>query len=361
MPLPLKLILRRCLLQMVKMEKNIFYLMSHRNSSSHSLATLSSALKTTTAVAGVSLAAVAAFNTYLAARTPGLGFRLGGEFGRYPARFGDIAYTVAGTGSPVLLLHGLTPGRSMAEWRAVFNELADHHTVYAFDWLGWGLSDTTHEGYNATDFAEQIANFIKDVIEQPTAVIAAGQAGIFAALAARSGADISSLTLVCPIPPANDAPSGESRAEALVQRTLTGGVLSAPILGVAALNWLRSRENLQKLARNHSFFDKERAEAESKLWYVTAHQKGAEFGQRSLYQGAFSCDWRAAWSEIETPSLLIWGRNALREGYDAAPEWLALRPDAHLEVIENAMLFPHLEQPERFLALVLPQLQTEAA
>jgi pimeloyl-ACP methyl ester carboxylesterase len=330
--------------------------MSNSSNSNQSNDTVSSFIKTTASIAGMALGAVALTNAYIAARTPTLGLRLGGQFSRYPARFGDVAYTVAGSGSPVLLLHGLDAGRSMAEWRATFNALADHHTVYAFDWLGWGLSDTTHEGYNATDFAELVQNFIDDIVGSPTAVIGAGQAGIFAALASRAGANISRLALVCPTPPAQDSPSGESRAEALIQRALSGSVLNAPVLGTAALNWLRSRKNLEQSARRHSFFDKELATDESNLLYVTAHQPGADYGQKCLLQGAFACDWRAAWSEIELPSLLIWGRNALREGYDSAPEWLTLRPDAQLEVMEDSMLFPHLEQPERFLKLILPWL-----
>jgi pimeloyl-ACP methyl ester carboxylesterase len=327
-----------------------------KSSSTESNSTLCNVLKTTASVAGLALGAVALVNTVISARTPGLGFRVGGEFSRYPARFGDIAYTVAGTGSPVLLLHGLDAGRSMAEWRAVFNLLADKHTVYALDWLGWGLSDTTHEGYNATDFAEVVENFIKDVIGEPPAVVAAGQAGIFAALAARAGADISRLALVCPLPPAQDQASGESRAEAMIQTALSGSVLNAPIVGTAALNWLRSRKNLEGYARVHGFFDKDIAVRESGVQYVTAHQKGADFGQKCLLQGAFACDWRAAWSELELPTLLIWGRNALREGYDSAPEWLTLQPAAHLEVMENAMLFPHLERPVQFVELLLPWL-----
>lgn len=331
--------------------------MSNRHQTSSTCRTISTIFKTTAAIAGTGVAALALTNAYLAARTPQLGFRLGGQFGRYPARFGDIAYTVAGTGSPVLLLHGIDPGRSMAEWRAVFNSLADKHTVYAFDWLGWGLSDTTHEGYNATDFAELVQNFIDDVIGEPTAVVAAGQAGIFAALASRSGAKISQLALVCPIPPAPDTPSGESRAEALIQRAFSGSLLSTPVLGTAALNWLRSRKNLEHFANTHGFYDKEAGSREAKVQYVTAHQSGTEYGQKCMLQGSFACDWRAAWTEIELPSLLIWGRNALREGYDSAPEWLTLRPDAELEVVEKSMLFPHLEQPERFLEIVLGWLQ----
>ncbi len=328
--------------------------MSHQNSSS-----ISHILRTSATFAGAALGALALANAVIAARTPPLAFRLGGQFGRYPARFGDLAFTVAGSGTPILLLHGLGAGRSMAEWRRVFEPLSAKHTVYALDFPGWGLSDANREGYNATDFAEVITNFIRDIIGAPTIVLAAGEAGVFAALAARGGAPIQSLILSCPVPPALDAPSGESRAEAMLQRAMSGNLLSAPILGTAALNWNRSRARLAQFALSHGFFDKEFGARESLLWHVAAHQKGTETGQKSLLQGAFGCDWRAAWSGIAVPSLLIWGRNALREGYASVPEWLTLRPDAHLEVVENALVFPHLEQPERFLELVFAALENE--
>ncbi len=320
---------------------------------SPSPSTLSRFLRGTLTLSGAALGAIAGVNAIIAARTPALSFRLGGEFGRYPARFGDIAYTVAGSGPPILLLHGLDAGRSMAEWRAIFELLAEKHTVYAFDFPSFGLSDTTREGLNATDFAEVVDRFIADIIEAPSFVIAAGQAGVIACLAARGGAGITGLILSCPIPPARDLPSGQSRAEALLQGALTGGVLNAPILGTAALNWTRSRRNLQKRARSHGFYDKVMGEREAALWHVAAHQKGADWGQKCVLQGAFAGDWRAAWSQNEVPATLIWGRNALRQGYDSAPEWLTLRPDAHLEVVEEALTFPHLEQPARFLEIVV--------
>ena len=56
-------------------------------------------------------------------------------------------------GTPLVLLHGLEPGRSMAEWRGCLDLLADHHTVYALDWLGWGLSDAAHDGCGERDQA----------------------------------------------------------------------------------------------------------------------------------------------------------------------------------------------------------------
>ena len=296
------------------------------------------------------LAGVAAFNAWVAARVPQLGPRLGGQFDRYPARYGDLAYTVGGHGAPILLLHGLEVGRSMTEWRAVFEPLCEHHTVYALDFQGYGMSDTTPEGYNARDFAEQITSFIADVIGQKATIIGAGESAAPALLAAQRSDLVSAIALVCPRAP--DAPSPDSRAEALILRSLAGGVLKAPIVGTAALNWWRGLAQLQKRARSHGFFDKDEAEREARLWYLTAHQKGAQNAQKAVLQDAFACDWRAAWASIEAPALLMWGRNAMSQGFDSSPEWLALRPDVQLAVIERAMLFPHLEQPQQFCEIV---------
>ena len=290
--------------------------------------------------------AVAAVNAVIAARTPQLGPRLGGQFDRYPARYADLAYTVGGNGAPILLLHGLDAGRSMAEWRAVFEPLCGHHTVYALDLQGYGMSDTTPEGYNARDFAGQISNFIEDVIGQPTLVIAAGESAVPTLLAARDCPLIEKIALICPT--ASDAPSPHSRAEALALSSAATSVLQAPVVGTAALNWWRSLAQLRKRAHENGFFDKDQAQSEARLWHLVAHQKGAARAQKALLQNAFSHDWRDVWENISTPALLMWGRNAMSQGFDSSPEWLALRPDIRLAVVEEAMLFPHLEQPQRF-------------
>src|SRR5690606_20118435 len=125
--------------------------------------------------------------------------RLSGGFNRVPLRYGDAAYFVSGSGTPVLLLHATRPGSSSAEWEANFDALAQHHTVYALDSLGWGLSDKPGQFFAAADYAEQIRYFIEDVIDGPCAVIASGEAGNFALLAAQNSPElISKLVLICP-------------------------------------------------------------------------------------------------------------------------------------------------------------------
>ena len=52
---------------------------------------------------------------------------------------GAIAYTMAGTGPAVLLIHGL--GGTRATWRHLISRLARTHTVIAPDLPGHGQSD----------------------------------------------------------------------------------------------------------------------------------------------------------------------------------------------------------------------------
>lgn len=52
---------------------------------------------------------------------------------------GEVAYEVFGGGPPVVLVHG-TPSRSYI-WRNIVPALAERHSVYAYDLLGYGESE----------------------------------------------------------------------------------------------------------------------------------------------------------------------------------------------------------------------------
>jgi pimeloyl-ACP methyl ester carboxylesterase len=66
--------------------------------------------------------------------------------GRMPLAGGAIAYTKAGTGPAVLLIHGL--GGTRRTWRHLINPLARTHTVIAPDLPGHGLSDPPAGDYS---------------------------------------------------------------------------------------------------------------------------------------------------------------------------------------------------------------------
>lgn len=66
--------------------------------------------------------------------------------GRVTLAGGSLAYTLAGAGEPILLVHGL--GGTRRTWRYLLDSLAAHHTVIAVDLPGHGESDAPAGDYS---------------------------------------------------------------------------------------------------------------------------------------------------------------------------------------------------------------------
>ena len=71
-------------------------------------------------------------------------------------KLGDdvIHYLKAGTGPPVLLLHG--GACESSDWIETMVTLSDRFTFYAPDLVGYGLSDRNKDGYVMADFVDSI-------------------------------------------------------------------------------------------------------------------------------------------------------------------------------------------------------------
>ena len=103
----------------------------------------------------------------------------------YDWKFGRIHYTIEGSGSPLLLLHDLSPVSNSAEWKSLKKHLAKDHTVYCMDLLGCGCSDRPKITYTNFLYVQLITDFIKSVIKQPTDVITSGLSGSFVVMACK--------------------------------------------------------------------------------------------------------------------------------------------------------------------------------
>jgi pimeloyl-ACP methyl ester carboxylesterase len=80
-----------------------------------------------------------------------------------------IAYAAAGTGPPVVLLHGgWCDGRV---WRAQLEDLSDEFTVVAWDAPACGGSDDPPEDFSLADYADCLAGFVAELGLGPTHVV----------------------------------------------------------------------------------------------------------------------------------------------------------------------------------------------
>jgi len=69
----------------------------------------------------------------------------------------EAHYLKAGSGRPVVLLHGgATDSR---DWLETMRPLSGSHTFFAPDLVGYGLSDKTKDGYRLSDFVEYTVRF----------------------------------------------------------------------------------------------------------------------------------------------------------------------------------------------------------
>ena len=308
------------------------------------------------AFGGAVLGMVAGVNALLAIRAGKPRDELGGVFARYPWRFGDLAYSVTGRGAPLVLVHGLGAGNSMAEWREVFPLLSEHFTVYAFDFSGWGLSDQPQISHQAADYVSQLVNFIEDVVGAPCVVAASADGCNYAIEAAtRLPNLVTKLVLTNPTLVLERG----NLAEALTK--ISEKLIASPILGATLNNILASSRSIRFFARHQLFYDKSLADDNFVRRHAScAHRSASRLAIAGFLSGRARLDARPFWNVLEQPALLIWGRNSTICGLETAPEWLAAKPDAQLEIIEKAMLLPHCEHPQIWTDRVLDWLRSEA-
>ncbi|TQD90811.1 hypothetical protein C1H46_023651 [Malus baccata] len=92
---------------------------------------------------------------------------------------------VQGEGPPVvLIIHGF--GASAFHWRYNIPELAKKYKVYAIDLLGFGWSEKALVDYDALVWRDQVVDFLKEIVKEPT-VSVGNSLGGFTALVAAAG------------------------------------------------------------------------------------------------------------------------------------------------------------------------------
>lgn len=114
--------------------------------------------------------------------------------------FGEMIYHVSGVGEPLVFLHGVFLGASSYEWSKVYPRFVMDHEVIVPDLIGFGESERPATPMDAGDYAEAIAEFLREVApdRKPILVASGLTAGISLLLAARHPEIVSRLVLFLP-------------------------------------------------------------------------------------------------------------------------------------------------------------------
>ncbi len=106
------------------------------------------------------------------------------EYKHVQLSHGKTRYIEAGSGRPVILLHGSRFQSGAEDWLPNIDALAAGHRVLAPDMLGWGLSDTLDEEYSFAYLVDFIREFQDALGIEHSDVIGASMGGWLAGLLA---------------------------------------------------------------------------------------------------------------------------------------------------------------------------------
>jgi pimeloyl-ACP methyl ester carboxylesterase len=265
-----------------------------------------------------------------------------------------VAYRLAGSGPPIILIHGITS--SSATWEKVAGALAQRHTVLVPDLLGHGSSAKPRGDYSMGAFASGIRDLVVALEIGPATVVGHSLGGGVAmqftyqfpersqrlALVASGGlgSDLHGFLRAATLP----------GSEVVIPLLANDRVLSAGRAVGRALDrlGLRLGTDALEIARGHASL----GDSETRAAFVQTLRASIDpTGQRVRATDRL-------YLATQLPLLILWGARdriiPVAHGRDAHD----LVPDSRFEVFEGAGHFPHLDEPERFVATLEEWLAT---
>ncbi len=272
---------------------------------------------------------------------------LDGEHGRFAWSQGDIAYAVKGRGEPLVLVHGIYAGASSFEYRRVFDLLSQNYRVYAFDLLGFGLSERPAIVYTPQLYEDLIQDFVRQVVggaDHPVRVVASGLGAAFTIrMAAARPSLFERLVLIEPTGIEDLAGNGDTPP-----RRFWRGMLRTPLVGEGIYNGIVSRPSIRYFLKQVYGKNVELSDDLIDYYYTMAHQPGARFAPASFVAGTLDTPVQEAWESLRMPILLLWGQNSRFTPLEHARAFRQANPQAELRVYDSGSL-PQEELPGEFV------------
>ena len=239
----------------------------------------------------------------------------------------NLHYVDAGSGSVVVLLHGLAD--DVGVWESVMPALAAKHRVIALDQIGFGRSDKPLLGYRAGTFVDFLDGFLNELKIDRASLVGNSLGGWIAA---------------------NFALAHPERIDRLVLCDAAGYAAVPKTMDPRALNALRlaSREDIRYLGpltfHNKRFYE------DVDLAFKQRVTAGDNFTVNqlldSMIRGEDVLDGRLG--AIHKPTLIVWGREDKLIPLNFAERFHKEITGSRLEVIDDCGHMPHVECADKF-------------
>jgi pimeloyl-ACP methyl ester carboxylesterase len=255
-----------------------------------------------------------------------------------------IRYVTAGTGPPLVLLHGA--GDNALDWRWVMPDLATAHRVYAPNLPGSPNSVRPFANHSPAFFERFVAGFLDALVIERAAMVGNSLGGLVALrLAFSEPARVTALVLV------DSAGLGRAVSPALRSLALPGyGKLAVTwsktppgalqrALGRAMLLFARPRRIPLKWLKTQYRLGRTPGFSEAQLAAVRA-QVGLR-GQREVLLDQLP--------SLQIPTLVVWGSRDRVFPESQARNAVARLRDGSLSLIPECGHMPHIEYPDQFV------------
>lgn len=271
-------------------------------------------------------------------------------------RYGNIFYTKQGKGSPLLLIHDLTPASSSYEWEKIAKHLAKHHTVYSLDLLGCGRSDKPNMTYSNYLFVQLITDFIKNVIGTKTDVVTTGDSSSFTLMACNMNPEHFEKIIVINPSDLTDLCKTPNK-----KKNTLKFIIDLPIIGTMIYNLVFAEKNIEKVFSEEYFYKEHLVSTKLVDNYHEAAHLGGGNGKYLL--SSIKADYTNiniihALKKINNSIYLI-GSKEMENGEEIINSYLSYNPAIEASYITGSKYLPQLEVPEKLLEVLYLYLESK--
>jgi pimeloyl-ACP methyl ester carboxylesterase len=254
--------------------------------------------------------------------------------------------------SPLLLLHGF--GGSVGHWRNNIPFLAEHHSVYALDLLGFGQSQKVMTDYGVGLWLEQVYDFWKTFIQRPVILVGHSIGSMVALALATKYPEMVRGMVMFTLPDASVLGPAWLRSRPLQQMTafplgLIKRLITFPPLFLPLFRTIRRPRVLKGWAKgaygqpdavNDDLVD---------VFSSPAYDRGAGRALMAMINASSGGDHysaRRVLAQIQVPMLLLWGKQDKAVPFSLARKFLAYSDRLTLIELDKIGHCAHDECPD---------------
>jgi pimeloyl-ACP methyl ester carboxylesterase len=252
------------------------------------------------------------------------------------------------TKPPILLIHGF--GAAIEHWRDNIPALAENHTVYAIDLLGFGNSEKPPTRYSIHLWVEQVFQFWRKFIKVPMVIIGNSVGSLVAAIAASHHPEIASGVVVISLPDIAAFNDMVPKALQPIERTVKA-IVSA-VLVKPLFHLIRQPFTIRLVLKGIVYCD--RCRVDNELVEIIAkpardRQAAEAFLRlnRSINQPNYSPSLTQALEQLQAPLLILWGSSDRLIPPSEGRRLVKYVPNGTLMYLEGMGHCAHDDNPER--------------